>query len=79
MKKRTRCDVEHILSLTNGKDYGLCAPPMKAQVAVDELCRYFLGDDYYIVMPENTEQGNTQIVYDIERKYKGYKVKESKR
>lgn len=75
MKKQNRCDVEHILSLTNGKDYGLCAPPMKAQVAVYELCRYFLGEDYYVVMPENNEQCNTQIVYDIERLYKGCKVK----
>ncbi len=75
MKHRNKCDIKHILSLTNGKDYGLCAPPMKAQTAVDELCRYFLGEDYYVVMPEDTEQCNTQIVYDIERFYKGCKVK----
>ena len=68
---RNRVDKEHILSLTNEKDYGLCSPPMKAQVAVNELCRYFLGEDWYTVMPENVEQVNTEIVYEIESCYRG--------
>jgi len=46
---------------------------MKAQVALDELCRYFLGEDWYTTMPESQEQVNTEIVYEIERKYKGNK------
>ena len=71
MFKREKVNKEHILSLTDGKDYGLCSPPMKAQVAVDELCRYFLGEDWYSVMPQSGEQVNTEIVYAIECNYKG--------
>lgn len=76
--RRNKVDKEHILSLTDGKDYGLCSPPMKAQVAVNELCRYFLGEDWYTVMPENAEQVNAKIVYEIERRYKGCKIKKKK-
>lgn len=76
--RRNKVDKEHVLSLTDGKDYGLCSPPMKAQVAVNELCRYFLGEDWYAVMPENAEQVNTKIVYEIERRYKGCKIKKKK-
>ena len=80
--KRKETDNElknRILDLTNGKDYGLCSPPMKAQTAVNELCRYFLGEDWYCAMPMNCEQVNTNIVYEIESRYKGYKRKRRKR
>ena len=60
---------ERLLKLTNGKDYGIFAPPMNAQVAVDELCRHLLGEDWYSVNPVSAEQINTEIVYEIERKY----------
>ena len=43
---------------------------MDAQIALNELARYLLGDDYCIEDPVNNEQGNTIIVYDIEKKYK---------
>lgn len=42
---RHKVDKEHILSLCEPGDYGIFAPPMKAQVALNELCRYLLGDD----------------------------------
>jgi len=73
--KITRSEIiyDHIFSLTSGEDCGLCSPPMKAQVALDELRRYFLGDSWYVSMPENTEQVNTEIVFDIERLYSGDK------
>ena len=64
---------DRILKLTDGKDYGLCSPPMNAQVALDELCRYFLGEDWYTTLPESREQVNTEKVYEIEEKYKGLK------
>jgi len=64
---------DRILKLTDGKDYGICSPPMKAQVALNELCRYFLGEDWYTTLPESQEQVNTEIVYEIETRYKGYK------
>lgn len=37
------------------------------QVALDELRRFFLGDDWYVVDPMNQKQVNAWIVYDIER------------
>jgi hypothetical protein len=48
---------------------------MDAQVALNELCRYFLRDNWYTVMPMSCEQVNTEVVYEIERRYKGYKNK----
>lgn len=72
-KKRVETDKEmreRILSLCKDGDYGICAPPMDAQVAVNELCRYLLGDDWYTVIPVSAEQINTEIVYEIEKKYK---------
>lgn len=73
MKNKNKETLERLLKLTNGKDYGICSPPMKAQVAINELCRYFLGEDWYTVMPVSNEQVNTEIVYEIETKYKGYR------
>lgn len=73
---RNKFDKEHILSICEPGDYGIFAPPMKAQVAVDELCRYFLGDDWYDTSgATHPEQINTEIVAEIERRYKGAKVK----
>lgn len=71
MKKEEKL-LNRILKLTDGKDYGIFPPPMNAQIAVNELCRYFLGDDWYTIVTNN-EQANTEIVYEIERKYKGCK------
>lgn len=74
-RKETNQEIaKRLLKLTDGKDYGIFAPPMKAQVAIDELCRYFLGEDWYSVNPISTEQINTEIVYEIECKLKKYKA-----
>lgn len=76
MHKRKRFDREHILSLCEKGDYGIFAPPMKVQSAVDELCRYFLGDDWYSSSgATHPEQVNTEIVAEIEKRYKGAKIK----
>lgn len=64
-----------LLKLTDGKDYGIFSPPMDAQVAVHELCRHFLGEDWYSPNPISQEQINTEIVYEIERKFKIRKIK----
>lgn len=37
------------------------------QVALKELKRFFLGDDWYVVDPMNQKQCNVWIVHDIER------------
>ena len=68
-----------ILKLTDGKDYGIFSPPMNAQVAVNELCCFFLGDDWYSPNPISNEQINTEIVYEIERKYKRFNHHEKRR
>lgn len=70
-KEKDNEKIRRILQLTDGKDYGLCSPPMKAQVALNELCRYFLGENWYSTMPESQEQINTEIVCEIEMLYKG--------
>lgn len=75
-KKETNQEIgERLFKLTDQKDYGIFAPPMEAQVAVDELCRYFLGEDWYSVNPLSAEQINTEIVYEIECKFKKCKAK----
>ena len=61
---------ERLYKLTDMKDYGLCPPAMKAQVALNELCRYFLGEDWLSVNPISQEQINTEIVCEIESRYK---------
>ncbi len=74
--KRNKFNRDHILSLCEKGDYGIFAPPMKAQTAVDELCRYFLGDDWYSSSgATHPEQVNTEIVAEIEKRYKGAKIK----
>lgn len=62
---------KHIFNLTDKKDYALCSSCMDAQTALNELCRHFLGDDFYIAMPESPAQVNTEIVYYIESLYRG--------
>lgn len=70
-KKETDKEIiERILKLAKPGDYGIFPPPMDAQVALNELCRFFLGDDWYCVTPIHTAQVNTEIVYEIESKYK---------
>ena len=66
---------DRIIKLTDGKDYGIFPPPMKPQTAVNELCRFILGDDWYSVNPLGAEQINTEIVYTIERKLINRKYK----
>ena len=78
-RKETNKEIaERLIKLTDGKDYGIFSPPMKAQVAVDEVCRYFLGEDWYSVNPLCAEQINTEIVYEIECKFKKYKARRNK-
>lgn len=68
-KETDKETIRRLLKLTDGKDYGMFAPPMDAQVALNELCHHLLGEDWYSVNPVSQEQINTEIVYEIERKY----------
>lgn len=72
---RNKFDKEHILSLCEKGDFGIITPPMKAQTALNELCRYFLGEGWYSASgATHPEQINTEIVAEIERKFKGAKL-----
>lgn len=45
---------------------------LKAQVALDELSTYFLGNNWYTEFGETNEQCNPYIVRAIELRYNGY-------
>ena len=73
---RKRFNRERILNLCEPGDFGIIAPPMKAQVALNELCSYLLGDDWYDTSGvTNPEQINTAIVCAIEQKFPGARIK----
>ena len=43
----------------------LCSPSTNAQLALGCLCDTFLGEGWYVAMPEGVEQVNTAIVFNI--------------
>lgn len=53
----------------DAKDCGLCDPPMKAELAIEFLKNYLLGENWYVTMPQNGEQCNIAIVIEILYKY----------
>ena len=53
----------------DAEDCGIFSPPMEAQMAVDFLKQYLLGEDWYCVNPISTKQINTEIVHQILWKY----------
>lgn len=73
---RNKFDADHIRSLCRNDVSPDTAPCMTAQVAVDELCRYFLGANWYNCSGfTHPEQVNVNIVAEIEKQYKGAKLK----
>lgn len=70
--------MKRILKLTNIKNDPDVIPYMKAQTAVNELCRFFLGEDWYVVDPLSAEQVNVNIVYEIERMFPNKCIKKGK-
>lgn len=65
MNKQSKVD-EHVKNICD--DQG----GLKAQVALDELSTYFLGDHWYTEFGETNEQCNPYIVRAIELRYNGY-------
>jgi hypothetical protein len=63
----------------DAEDCGLMQPPLSAQRALGFLCDYLLGEDWYVVNPVNTEQCNTQLVYEILSRYSKEFNEEKKR
>ena len=43
------------------------------QKTLNEICDHLLGDNWYIADPISASQANSQIVYEIEKKYKKVK------
>lgn len=77
-KETSQETIKRILKLTNIKNDPDVIPYMKAQTAVNELCRFFLGEDWYVVVPLSTEQVNVNIVYEIERMFPNKCIKKGK-
>ena len=69
---------KRLLKLTNIKNDPNVVPYIEPQVALNELCRFFLGEDWYVTDPLSTKQVNYWIVYDIERKFKNKCIKKGK-
>ena len=70
-KKEKDIDIKkRILDLCKEGDYGIMPPPMDAQVALNEICKHLLGENWYVTAPMSVEQINTEIVYQIEKRYK---------
>lgn len=65
--------------LYEAKDCGVCDPPLEAQLALDFLSHYLLGDDWYVNTSESTIQVNSAIVYNILKEYSPEFRKEQKR
>ena len=59
-------------------DYGIMAPPMDAETAIDFLRRYLLGENWYSPNPIHSKQINTEMVYLILRRYSKRYNKERK-
>ena len=57
--------------------YALCQDKsgLPPQEALHELCRYFLGDDWYCWQSSDPNEVNAYIVKEIENKYIGYQEK----
>ena len=54
---------------TNWPKDNLCDPPTDPRKAVHILIDHFLGEDWYVAMPENDDQVITVAVAEILNKY----------
>jgi hypothetical protein len=85
--KRKKIDYKHLIEDVCGFTYeeddyvhNIPVPSMTAQVALNELCHYFLGDDWYEPTGQvHPEIVNFAIVEEIEKRYRGVKIKRSRR
>lgn len=69
----TKYKIEYIDLMKNSHDRVKGLDP---QTALDILCDYLLGTDYYITDPVNNYQGNLIIVDDIINKYAKKELKD---
>lgn len=66
-----RCDLfyKKAMEKENWSEDNLCDPPTEPREAVHILINELLGEDWYVVMPENDDQVITNAIYTIIRKY----------
>ena len=57
----------------NTGDQSMNMNSISDQKTINEICDHLLGEDWYIVDPISASQANSQIVYEIEKKYKRVK------
>lgn len=71
--------IEDVCGFTQSSDdtaFFTPIPSMTAQQALNELCDYFLGENWYEPTGQmNPEVVNCAIVVEIESRYKGCKIK----
>jgi hypothetical protein len=85
MKMRKKIDYKHLIEDVCGFVYDvenspIPQPSMTAQQALNELCDYFLGEDWYEPTGQvHPEIVNYAMVEEIESRYKGCKIKRGKK
>ena len=57
----------------NTEDKSMNMNSISDQKTLNEICDHLLGDNWYIADPISASQVNSQIVYEIENKYKRVK------
>ena len=70
---------ERLQQILDDESYGLYPAPTEAQLAVNVLIEYLLGEDWYVVDPIHNSQVNTVAVHEILMKYSRKYRKEQKR
>ena len=74
VKESEKDIMNRISSLSdNTEDQSMNMNSISDQKALNEICDHLLGDNWYIADPISASQANSQIVYEIEKKYKKVK------
>ena len=74
VKESEKDIMNRISSLSdNIEDQSMNMNSISDQKTLNEICDHLLGDNWYIVDPISASQANSQIVYEIEKKYKRVK------
>lgn len=73
IKDRDKIITNHLISICDVGYEANFIPPMDYKTAFNELCRHFLGANWCENNPLGQQQVNSQMVYEIEMRYKGDK------
>ena len=61
------------LSYNKDEDYGILPPPISNGTFVNEIIRYFLGEDWYTIGSIHNDQVNYEALVEIEYRYRNIK------